>query len=99
MLADPAYYAVIALGTRTGEWLPLVLAVAMWFLVSQLPLFVLVASSLLGLHEKVTAWLQTLWVRSKPHISWIVTAAILLVTAVLVADTLHFLIRGQFLIG
>lgn len=99
MLTDPAYYAIIALGTRIEGWLPLVLAVALWFLISQFPLVVLVASSFLGLHEKVTSRLQTLWARSKPHISWIVTAAIVLAASVLAADTAHFFLRGEFLIG
>lgn len=99
MLTDPAYYAIIALGTRVEDWLALVLAVTLWFLISQLPLVLLVVSSFLGLHETLTTRLERLWARVKPHISSIVTAAIALIAGVLTFDTIHFFTRGEFLIG
>lgn len=99
MLTDPTYYAIIALGTRVEGWLVPVLVVALWYLISQSPLFVVVASSFLGLHEQVAARLQDFWARSKPYVSWIIKVAILLAVVVLVADTLHFFIRGEFMIG
>lgn len=97
MLTDPTYYAIIALGTQIEPWGTLVLA--LWFLISQFPVVVLVASSFLGLHEKVTTRLQSLWARSKPHLRRIATWAMLLVAAVLMANTVHYFIREEFLIG
>lgn len=64
---DPSWLAVIVLGGRAGDVGVVVLAHALWMLLSQLPLWLIFGAVLAGRHERAIAAFQRVWQRVRPE--------------------------------
>lgn len=98
-LTDPAFYAVVVVLAGRGEpvWLAMV-ALAIWFAVSQSPLMILTLATVTGGHERLARGLQGLWQRGRPILRGLGTAVIFTGAAVLAIDAGLYLISGGFLL-
>ncbi len=98
-LLDPTFLSVVVLAARTDRWTDVVAAHALYSVVSQLPLLVLALAVLGGRHEPVVRWLTRTWERVRPVARHVLTAALLLVAVLLLADGGAYLLTGRFLVG
>lgn len=96
---DPTFLAVVVVAARADAWPGVVAAHLLWSVVAQLPLVVLLAAVLRGAHEPVVRWLERAWARARPAVRHLVTAALLLVALLLLADAGAYLVTGDFLVG
>ncbi|GAA2021227.1 hypothetical protein WDZ16_05480 [Pseudokineococcus marinus] len=98
-LLDPTFLPVVVLAARTDRWTDVVAAHALCSVVSQLPLHVLALTVRHGGHEPVVRWLTRTWERVRPAARHVLTAALLLVAVLLLADGGAYLHTGRFLVG
>lgn len=99
VLADPAFYAVIAVNSRNHGFGPDLAAMSVWFVVSQVALVCLVIAAFTPAQRRAAAWLQQTWTRLSPLLSRVLTIVITLAGAGLLVDGLWFVATGSFLIG
>lgn len=97
-LLDPTFLAVVVLAARADSWVHVGFAHLLWSLVAQLPLVVLLVAVARRTHEPVVRWLARAWARVRPAVRQVVTAALLLVALLLLADGGLYLTTGSFLI-
>lgn len=99
VLADPAYYAIIAVVARNPDPAARAAAVVVWFLISECLLIALVVASFTGAHRRAAEGLRRAWRRASPVINGFITIALLVVGVLLILDGTWFLITGHFMVG
>lgn len=95
---DPTYYAVILLGGESRSFILSAALLAVWFAVSQWMALVVCGAIALGLLEKLTAVIDRLKQRNWKRLTHALYAALLLVSAALLADALCYLLTGSYLL-
>lgn len=99
VLADPPYYAIIAVVSRNPDPAARAVAIVIWFLLAQCLLIALVVAAFTGSHRRAAEWLRRAWHRASPAINRTITIALLAAGTLLVADGLWYLATGHFLVG
>lgn len=95
---DPTFYASALLAGRR-DVLPMIVGIALWYAVSQLPLHVLTGAVLAGKHHRAVQWLRQMTERWAGPVRRIITVLIFAGAALLVADAAVFVVTDDFLIG
>lgn len=95
---DPTFIAVVSLAAQNGNVITIFAMNIIWILVSQILLFGLFIAFLFGKHQIVLEKSKAVWQKHKKVLNRLIYYAALLSMAILVVDTLYFIIRGSYLI-
>lgn len=102
-LTDPSFIAVITLSGHNMHFAEVLVANALWILISQSPIFILTIAVLLGKHESVIVFVQNKLKESrfvekvKKVFPKLLTAIILIAALVLLADVISYCTTGNWL--
>ena len=97
MLADPSYLALIAAAGHQQHIGLAALAHSLWIIISQLPLFVLLAAVVFNKHEPVISKMKDVQERHSQKISWFVTGVIVMAGVIFAIDLGSFLMSGEWM--
>lgn len=95
---DPSYAGLVVLAGRGEPWWEVLAAHAVWSLVSQAPLVVLVVAVARGGHERAVALFTRWWGRARPLVRHLVTGALVVVGLGLLLDAGWYAATGTFLV-
>lgn len=96
---DPTFLATISLAAQTNDLPTILLMHTIWIITSQFMLFVLFIAYLKGKHEKVIDFSRMQYTKHKVVLQDILSIAAIGVVIFLVADSLSFVIRGEYLVN
>jgi hypothetical protein len=95
---DPTFIAVVVLAGRDPVVAEVALAHALWAVVSQAPLVLLLLAVARGKHERAVTWFGGWWSRVQPVVRRVVNAALVVTGAVLVLDGGWWFATGDYLL-
>lgn len=95
---DPTFAAMTVLAGRASSPVSVVAAQLLWAVVSQAPLVFLLVAVARGGHERAVQRFTRWWDRARPWAGRIVTAALILVGALLMLDASWWFGTGHFLL-
>ncbi|MEY8462792.1 hypothetical protein [Streptococcus merionis] len=98
-VTDPTFLAVLALSSRQQNIFWEFIFSAVWTLVSQAPLFILVGTILLNKHEFFINRFNTFYEKNKKNLGNVLTGIFILIAAVFSIDLVLFWLTGSWLIG
>ena len=98
-ILDPTFVSLAVIAGRDGAFWSVVAAHAVWVLVSQAPLVVLLVAMAGGAHRRFVARFRSWWEKVRPAVGRLVTGAALLVGAFFLLDSGWWLATGQFLVS
>jgi len=97
-IADPAFVSLVVIAGRADLFWLILAAHLTWTLVSHIPLILVLALALSVDHERVVAWVRTLFARMSPWIVRLITGVVLLVGFLLLFDALWFYVTGDLFV-
>jgi cytochrome c biogenesis protein CcdA len=95
---DPTFIAVVVLAGRDAVVAEVALAHALWAVVSQAPLVLLLVAVARGRHQRAVTWFASWWSRAQPVVRRVVTAALILTGVVLLFDGGWWFATGDYLL-
>ncbi|MBK5249869.1 MAG: hypothetical protein JJE50_10655 [Actinomycetales bacterium] len=95
---DPAFVAMVVIAGRISGQPEVLAAWAVWTVLAQLPLVVLLVALLRGSHGRSVLLLEQWWRRARPALRWVVTGALLLSGGFLVLDAVWWFTTGGLLV-
>jgi hypothetical protein len=95
---DPTFIAVVVLAGRDAVVAEVALAHALWALVSQAPLVLLLVAIARGRHQRAVEWFAAWWSRVQPGVRRVVTGALVVTGVVLVLDGGWWFATGNYLL-
>lgn len=95
---DPTFVAAIGVAAQTGNIVSIVALHTIWITISQFMLFGLLAAYLLGKHHQLLDWSKSFWRKHKPIFMRLVHALAFAVVILLIADSIVYLVSGDYLL-
>jgi hypothetical protein len=95
---DPTFIAVVVLAGRDAVVAEVALAHALWAVVSQAPLVLLLVAVARGRHQRAVTWFGSWWSRVQPVVRRAVTAALVVTGVVLLLDGGWWFATGDYLL-
>jgi hypothetical protein len=93
---DPTFLANISFAAQTENAATVIIMHTLWITISQIMLFALFIAYLFGKHEKLVLKSRSLWKRHRKLFSNIIFGAGVLAVILLLADSLNFLLSGNY---
>lgn len=102
-LTDPSFLALITISSYNDNIISIILANAIWILISQLPIFVLTIAIVFNKHEKVINYFKELLNKNnrkekmKKILSVLLSIIILVIGILTIIDSIYFWINGVWI--
>ena len=102
-LTDPSFLALIAASSQNDNIFLVILANAIWILISQLPIFVLTVAIIFNKHEKVISYFQDILNKNnrrekiKKVLSLLLSILLLSAGVLIIVDSIYFWINGVWI--
>jgi cytochrome c biogenesis protein CcdA len=88
---DPSFIALTAIAGQNGNVVLIILALSIWVLVSQIPLFLLSIAIATNCHVSFIKWFETLKTKYWNFFQYLLNGTLVITIVVLVFDVIYFL--------
>ena len=101
--SDPSFFAAVTISAHTNNLITMILALSLWMVIGQLPLYILVVATMFNKHQKAITYYNekikgnAKFAKVRKAFSYLLSILILLLSAYFILDSIFFFTTGKWL--